>query len=206
MNRTHQTIAAALSLVLTAGAAVASDAATSAAVGGGFGRPGTAAATARYEGDFGLARTDTRTGRVNIARGLAVGVDEDGLAFSLSNAVLTPGGVSVATTLNIGIDRDGDVSTSTGLAIAAGPREREASAGGRVSTRPDGGGATSIAQGRSDRNGRVIARTHSDDDRPRRVVPRSARYRDSSEAPAESREPVLHPRPHAGVRILPRAK
>lgn len=177
MKRITYTIAASLSLALTAGAAFASDAATSAAVGGGFGRPGAATATARYEGDVGLARTDTQTGRVNIARGLAVGVDEDGLALSLSNAVMTPGGVAVATNLNIGIDRDGDVSTSTGLTVAAGLREREASAGGQVSTRLGGGTATSIAQGRTDRHGRVIARTTADDYRPKRVLVRPAHYR-----------------------------
>lgn len=177
MERIQRTIVTVISMTLGASVALASDAATSAAVGGGAWRPGTATATAHYEGDVGLARTDTRTGRVNVARGLAVGVDEDGLAFSLSNAVITPNGVAVATNLNIGIDRDGDVSTSTGLSVAAGPREREATAGGQVSTRPGSGSATSIAQGRTDRHGRVMARTSADDFRPKRILVRPAYYR-----------------------------
>lgn len=133
----------------------AADAETSASAGGGRGRGGQASATARYEGDVGFARTDSRSGRVSTARGVAVGVDEDGLALSVSNAVSVPGGRAIATNLSIEIERDGDVSISTGTAVSRGPLYREAGAGGAAGR----GGATSFATGRTDPLGSVVVKT-----------------------------------------------
>ncbi len=99
-----------------AGAAIASDADTSATAGPGRYGTGTAAATAHYEGDYGFARTDSRTGAVNLARGVAVGVDEDGISLSLSNALAPRYGPAVATNFSMSIGTDGRVSTSTGRA------------------------------------------------------------------------------------------
>ncbi len=135
--------------------ALAADAETTASAGSGRGRDGTASATARYEGDVGFARTDSRSGRVSTARGVAVGVDEDGLALSVSGAVAGPGGRAIATNLSIEIERDGDVSISSGRADSRGRLFREASAGG-VAGR---GSATSVASGRSDRYGTVRVKT-----------------------------------------------
>ncbi len=145
-------------IVASASLAFASDAATS-ATAGSTSRGGVAAATANYSGDHGFARSDTRSGRVNLARGVAVGVDENGLSLSVSNAVSAPNGVSLATNFNLSIDRDGDVSHSGGLAVATAPFERSVTAGGSAgSSRP----AIAVASGRTDRFGTVRARTHAD--------------------------------------------
>lgn len=133
----------------------ASDAQTSASAGAGLGRD-VAAATARYEGDVGFARTDSRSGRVSSARGVAVGLDEDGLSLSVSQAVAPRFGPALATSLNFGIERDGDVSASLGVARADGPIYRQATAGGGAgSGRP----AMATASADSDRFGSAEART-----------------------------------------------
>jgi hypothetical protein len=137
---------------------------------------GTAAATARYTGDIGSARTQSRSGKVNVARGVAWGLDKDGLSLSVSNAVAPKRGLAVATTFNLSIGRDGRVSHSTGLTISKGPIHRSASAGGSVTTKRHAGSATAFAAGKSDRFGRVCAVTQSRQDRPQRGVELS-RYR-----------------------------
>lgn len=150
----------------------AGDAETNASAGNGV-----AAATARYEGDVGFARTQTRSGRVTTAQGVAVGVDEDGLALSLSRAVDTPWGPAIASNFNLSIERDGDVSFSTGRSVAQGAFERTASAGGGATTGRQAirGTAWSTASGHSDALGRVTAQTHAEQHRavtraPRRVI------------------------------------
>lgn len=153
------TVWTALSLT---GAALGADAETSASAGGFRGsRNGTATATASYEGDVGFARTDSRSGRVNVARGVAVGFDEDGLSLSISNAIDPRFGPAVATNFNISIDRDGDVATSGGVSLANGPGYRQASAGGNTGTGFVQPHATSFASGDTDARGRVIASTRS---------------------------------------------
>lgn len=154
--------------------AMASDAATSATAGRGPGG-GNAAATARYEGEVGFARTNTQTGRVNLARGVAVGIDDDGLSLSISNAIATSHGPAVASTLNLSIDRDGSVATSSGVSVANGPIQREATAGGQTSTGRGGATAQALASGRTDRFGQVRATTHSESRRPAFVEPRRVR-------------------------------
>lgn len=161
MNRLARLTATLATLALTH-AAVASEAQTSASAGSNrYARNGTATATASYEGDVGFARTDTRSGSVNLARGVAVGFDEDGLSLSISNAIAPRFGPAIATNFNLSIDTDGDVSASRGLAIASGPLSRTATAGGVTA---NGRGllapaASSFASGETDRHGRVIART-----------------------------------------------
>lgn len=154
---------AALAGIFVVGAANASDATTSASAGSNRYGPGTAAATASYGGDVGFARTDSRSGRVNLARGVAVGVDQNGLSLSLSNAVALQGGPAVATNLNLSIDRDGDVSVSGGHAVARGPIHQSVYAGGGAG---NGRAAIATAGGNTDRFGRVDARTHARDYRP----------------------------------------
>jgi hypothetical protein len=124
MKAIKMNLAAAMTLAgfsLFAAAAFASDAETSATAGPGRYGTGTAGATAHYEGDYGFARTDSRTGQVNVARGVAVGVDEDGISLSLSNALAPRYGPAVATNFNMSIGADGRVSSSTGRAEADGP-------------------------------------------------------------------------------------
>lgn len=157
--------------LLSASLAWASDAETSATATGGRHGPGTATATARYTGDVGFARTNTRTGEVNIARGVAVGVDKEGLSLSVSLAVAPSHGPAVATNLNMSIDRDGGTASSVGRVVAedGGDRwvsrpggERTVSAGGRTSSSGPWPTATSVAAGRTADGGRVKAYTRSD--------------------------------------------
>jgi hypothetical protein len=141
--------------------AVAGDAETSAGVARGPLVGGNAAtATAHYEGKLGFARTDTNSGRVTTARGVAVGVDKNGLTLSVSNAVAAKFGPAVAATFNISIGRDGDVSKSTGVSVARGPLGKEASAGGSATTNRRDAGGSAWASGNAPL-GRVIAETRS---------------------------------------------
>ena len=159
---------AVLASAVLASMAFASDAATSATAGSNsFRRSGTSAATARYDGRVGFARTDTRSGRINLARGVAVGADRNGVTLSVSNAIAPRFGPAVATNFNLGISRDGTVSKSRGTSVSFGPFKRSATAGGSVNTHRRGSGATSFAGGRSDRFGRVHATSHSSQKRGR---------------------------------------
>lgn len=154
------------------GVAFAADAATSAGVGGRSGN-GTAVATANYSGDAGYARTNSRSGEVNHARGIAVGFDENGLALSLSNAV-EHRGLAVASNFNLSIDRNGDVSTSSGVALARGGRERDVQVSGAAGhERP----AAAQATARTERGGVAQAITRAEQHRTRteRVIVRRTR-------------------------------
>lgn len=151
-------------------AAWAADAETSATAARLPGGSGTATATARYEGDHGFARTDTRTGQVNVARGVAVGVDEHGVSVSVSTAVAPRNGPAIATNFNMSIGLNGS-ATSTGRVTATGGVERSVTAGGATATRPAGPVASSVASGRTDPGGVVRAATTSDSTR-RGVIPR----------------------------------
>ncbi len=147
----------------TAISAWASEAGTSATAGSSrFDRNGTAAATARYDGRVGFARTDASSGRLSRARGVAVGVDEDGLSLSVSHAIAPPHGPAVATSFNITIDRDGDVARNASLAIARGPIERSVTAGGQTGTGRVVPHASGRATGRTDPFGRVQAISRSE--------------------------------------------
>jgi hypothetical protein len=140
----------AVMLVLAlAAVAQAADAETSAeATSGRFGRPGTASGTARYVGDIGFARTDSRSGAVNSSRSVAVGVDENGLAVSMSTAIASQHGPAIGVQFSTAIGRDGRVSRSASRSIAQGGVQRGVAVGGRVSTLPA-----------SPSHGRAIART-----------------------------------------------
>ncbi len=156
-------MAAALSLMAAATMAHAGTAATSATAGSnGFG-PGTAAATAEYNGGGpGFARTNTRSGNVSYGRGTAFGVDQNGVSFSLSQALAPRFGPAIASTFNISVGFDGRVNTSVGNSVARGSPVREASAGGFASSnRFTGGSAGATAGGRTGFGGRVDAQTHS---------------------------------------------
>jgi len=170
--KTHIAILTLLAANVGLTTALASDAETSAAAASnGLRRDGYAAATAEYDGRVGFARTDSRSGPVNLARGVAVGVDEDGLSLSISNAVATRFGPAIATNFNISIERDGDVSTSNGVVVARSPISRSVTAGGGATAgRFGGGGATSFATGQTDRFGRVDAKSESHAHRPLRTV------------------------------------
>lgn len=180
----------------------ASDAETSASAAGGWaGRDGTAAATARYAGDLGWARTQTRSGELNVARGIAVGFDRDGLSLSVSQALAPSYGPALATNFNLSLGRDGSVSGSTGLAVAQGGGERSVIAGGRTAATLLGGSATSVASGRTDVGGRVDALTRAYNHEPQRLSP--ARPFGGPVRPhwGEVRLPAGPVRPHGGVRI-----
>lgn len=152
-------------MIATAGiqTALAGEASTDASATSGWGNQGgTAQANASWDGDGGrgLTRTDTRTGRVNLARGLAVGIDRDGLDLSFSHAIAGNRGPGYAGTFNLSIGRDGSVSHSYGGAVSRGGYRRSVEAGGAASSRP-GGIALASAGGRTWGGGIVQARTRS---------------------------------------------
>ncbi len=149
-------------LSLASAAGYASDAETSASATAGRGSAGTATGTARYNGDVGFARSDTRTGAVNSARSVAVGVDPDGVSLSFSLALAPNGGPAIATNFNMSIGTDGQVATSNGVSVASGGVVRTATAGGQTGVTPAGASATSVAGGQTLGGGRVNATVHSD--------------------------------------------
>jgi hypothetical protein len=150
----------ALLMLSVSGVAVASEAETSAQAGSAGRRSGTAQATARYEGDVGVARTNTRSGRVSLARGLAWGLDEDGLSLSASHAVAGRF-AAVARNFNLTIGMDGQVAVSGGRSVSVGPRYRTAGAGGLAGSQRGRTYAVSSAHGESDRRGVVRTKTYS---------------------------------------------
>jgi len=152
-------------------AALASDAETSASASSSrYQRNGTAAASARYDGQLGFARTRTRSGRINLARGVAVGIDRSGVSLSVSNAIAPKLGPAIGTSFNISIGRDGQVSASRGLSVSQGSAYRSATAGGRASTGRHGRAASALASGKTGRFGRVQATTSSEHYAPRLTV------------------------------------
>ncbi len=161
-----------LAILSSAVSSFGSDAQTSATAAAGRGRTGTAAATAHYEGDAGFARTDTRTGAVNIARAVAVGVDEHGLSFSLSTAIAPKNGRAIAANFNLSIDADGGSAHSVGQTVSIGGVRRSASAGGSTSTESNGSVAASRASGSTSFGGVVRAETRSEQHRAQPVVVR----------------------------------
>lgn len=143
--------------------AMGGEASTSASAGNGWGRGGTAAATANYIGDgvAGLARTRTNTGNVNTAHGLAIGLDRDGLDFSYSHAIAGRYGPAYAGTFNLSIGTQGDVSGSYGGVVARGGAVRNVEAGGTTRSGLNGANATAFARGDTSPGGTVRATTHS---------------------------------------------
>ncbi len=157
-------LAMATLLVLTVAAtAWAGDADTQAWARAERGGSGTAGGQASYRGNIGFARTESRSGRLSAARSVAVGVDERGLALSVSTAVAPERGPALGTTFHVAIDRDGDVATSVGASLATGGRTRTVEAGGGASggaTRPT---AMARVAGRTEFGGcaQVVTRSES---------------------------------------------
>lgn len=177
MERMHKIVVGLVMSGMTASVALAGEASTQATATGGYLRSGTAAATANYNGGSGpsLVRTHTDTGSVNLARGLAVGLDEDGLDFSYSHAIApNGGGPAYAGTFNMSIGANGQVAGSYGGTIAQGGLERTASAGGTTRGSPSGAQAQANATGNTVGGGHVVAQTNSYSS-PRQVV-RPATY------------------------------
>ena len=164
-----------LAIVLMSGLAAAMPAfagtANSSASASSNGRgPGTAVATAGYDGNgIGIARTNTKSGSINLAQGLSVGFDEDGLSLSSSFAVAPRSGPAAAGTFNLAVGLDGSVSHSVGRTVASGDRSRSVEAGGSVSPGSHGrsGTATATANGRTGPRGQVLAQTSSHTSRPK---------------------------------------
>lgn len=155
------------------GSTFAGEASTSASATNGVGHPGNAAATANYTGDGGegFARTRTETvGGLNVARGVAVGFDEDGLDVSFSHALAPLFGPAYAGTFNMSIGMNGQVSASYGGTVAAGGLARTASAGGVTRSDPAGATAQAHATGNTVGGGHVNAWTRSNST-PVAVVP-----------------------------------
>ncbi len=151
-----------LGLIL-ANAAMAGDASTSANATNGWGTPGTAGATADWSGGDdgrGFARTHSNTGNVNTSRGVAFGVDDEGMDLSFSHAIAPKQGPAYAGTLNMSIGNNGQVTGSYGGVIANGGTQRAVESGGSTTSRP-GGAATATATGDTRHGGTVQANTHA---------------------------------------------
>ena len=157
--------------------------ATTSAVAGSPGLgTGTAAATADYRGDGpGYANTQTRSGRVNLARGIAVGFDRDGLSLSTSYGVAGHIGPAVAGTLSVNIGLNGQVATSIGRTVARGDRARTVSAAGGSGSRRGPAHTWATTAGRTGPCGEVISMAKSNHPRalfkraPLRRAPRRFR-------------------------------
>ena len=140
--------------------AQAGEATTSATAGSSGRGPGTAAATANYAGGGrGYADTHTRSGKVNLARGIAVGFDREGLSLSTSYAVAGRIGPAVAGTFNLQIGRNGSVSTGVGHTVAQGDRSRTVSASGGTGSTRRSTPAWATATGQTGPRGSVRATT-----------------------------------------------
>jgi len=166
----QMTITGCMLTLCFAGVAAASEAETDAWANSDRRPTGTAGASARYEGDVGWTRTDAESGRVSLARGIAVGLDEDGLSFSASHALSARNGLAFAGNLNLSIGLDGQVSVSGGRSVAAGPVQRSAQAGGIANARRFGTTSLADVSARSDRYGRAEAQTFSRNSAPRRIL------------------------------------
>jgi len=170
---TKFTLTAALTTLLTLIAflpAFAGEASTSAGVTQIGSRPGTVTANAAYIGDGrGQARTNTRSGPVSLAEGLAFGVDREGIDFSVSYAIATRFAPALASTFNLSIGRDGSVAGSGGLSVAGPAPIRSVNAGGFALSQPGGSISGAMAGGRSDPRGTVTGRTWSDSRPPVRT-------------------------------------
>lgn len=158
-------------MTLSMGAALAgaSEAETSATAESNRRGDGVAEATARYDGDIGMARTDTRSGPITLARGLAWGFDRDGLTLSASHALSGRNGLALARNFNLSISPTGRVAVSGGRTVSRGPIRRSAGAGGLASSRHGQTTAISSAWGSTDRHGSVRTTTHSRSFKPRHV-------------------------------------
>jgi len=159
MKRARHTLGILLVLSMS-GIVAASEAETSARAGSRRGQSGTAEAMARYQGDIGAARTSTQSGRISLARGLAWGLDENGLSLSASHAVAGRRN-AVARNFNLTIGTDGRVAVSGGRSVSVGSRYRSAGAGGLAGSQRGGSYAVSSAHGQSDRRGVVRTQTYS---------------------------------------------
>ena len=199
MKRLHATLTVFAGLVATSGA-LGGEANSSATAGNGRGRNGNAAASAGYTGDIGFARSDSNSGPISTARGVAVGFDERGLSLSVSNAIAPRHGPSIATNFNLSIGTDGSVSHSTGLAMALGNGNRSVTAGGSA-TAHRGGSARSFASGRSDADGRVLTAGRSESRAGRRLVKERRRgVRKVVRVKIPRRARILRPNRQAGPR------
>ncbi len=124
---------------------------------------GTAGATASYDGapgGMGVSRTRTQTGDINLSRGLAVGVDKDGLDFSFSHAIAPQHGPAYAGTFNVSVGTNGQVNGSYGTVLSQGGVVREVEAGGTTRSGYNGA-STALARGDANPGGQVTASTHS---------------------------------------------
>jgi len=95
--------------------------------------PGHADATAGYDAPQGIARTESRVGRINLGRGLALGMGPDGL--SLSHTVGVSGhGAGAAHNFQLSVGRSG-THMSHGSAVTRGGNTRVV-AGGETHVAP----------------------------------------------------------------------
>ncbi len=149
---------------MAAAMAMAGEASTSATATSGRRGPGTAAATADYDGNgVGLTRTKADSGRINFARGLSLGFDEDGLSLSTSYALAGRVGPAVGGTFNVHVGLDGKTSTSVGTVVAKGGAARGATVEGLAGADRGRSVAASTASGNTLGGGKVDAWTHSED-------------------------------------------
>lgn len=162
MNRFTFPSAFSLCLLAITSVATAGEVSTNAtATSNRFG-PGTASANAGYVGSGqGFAHTDTRTGDVNLAQGLAFGVDANGIHLSSSLAVATRFLPAAASNFNLSIGTNGSVAASNGFSVANGGSTRSVTAGGFARNMGGNGVSGSTVGARTSHGGTTIGRTWS---------------------------------------------
>jgi hypothetical protein len=179
MKRLMRTAAGLVFEVAGLATAWAGEAMTNAWANNGWGRnSGTAGALANYDGGdgIGIARTRTQTGMVNLARGVSVGLDRDGLDFSFSSAIAPILGPAYAGTFNLSIGFNGSVAGSYGGVLSAGGNARSVEAGGTTLSGRGGTTAQAHATGNAQPSGVVKARTGSYSQNARRDLPVRVAY------------------------------
>lgn len=101
-------------------------------------------ASAGYHAPEGIARTQSRVGRVNVGRGLAVGFGAGGVSLSHSIGVVR-GGAGAAHNFQLSVGPHGTHSGHSGV-VTRGGQSRVVS-GGETWTGPGGSGGSNFATG-----------------------------------------------------------
>jgi hypothetical protein len=109
-----------------------------------------------------------------VARGLAWGLDQNGLSLSASTALAGRRG-AVARNFNLTIGTDGQVAVSGGRSVSVGSQQRSAGAGGLAGNTGRGTYTMSTAHGKSDPRGFVRTQTWSKSQKKKNVIRRRVR-------------------------------
>ncbi len=113
--------------------------------------PGHAGATAGYDAPQGIARTESRVGRVNMGRGLAVGFGPNGLSLSHSIGVSGQHGIGAAHNFNMSIGPNGTHVSHGGVQTVGGNSRVLAGGETHIGSGPIRGGSYTSGYGHNTR-------------------------------------------------------